>query len=172
MVSTKSYLIDITGKLRLDNRVGRWCQLPYPGHPNGCPNYGKRSICPPFTPTVTDFFNLRRKHWFLITEFPLEQYLGQMRKKHPSWSERRLRCLLYWQGHVRKEQYQQINDFRNRFPETVFSLLPEAMTVNVILTLRHIGIDIEVKPQRKILKIALIGYPNPNFLPQLESCPV
>ena len=170
MVSITSYLIDITNKLHLDKRVGQWCQLPYPNHPNGCPNYGKKSICPPLCPTVTDFFNLHKKHWFLITEFPLKQYLVQMRDKYPSWSERRLRCLLYWQGHIRKIQYQQIDAFRSQFPETIFSLLPEAMGINVILTLIHIGVDIEVKPQRKILKVALIGYPNPNFLPKLESC--
>lgn len=172
MVSSKSYLLDITNRLCLDNRVGQWCQLPYPGHPRGCPNYGKRGVCPPFAPAVTDFFNLQKRHWFLITEFPFGQYLEQMRDKHPSWSERRLRCLLYWQGHVRKIQYQQIDKFRSQSPDTVFSLLPEAMGINVILTLIRFGVDIEVKPQKKVLKVALVGYPNPDFLPKLEPCPV
>ena len=24
-----------------------WCQLPYPNHPTGCPNYNKNPLCPP-----------------------------------------------------------------------------------------------------------------------------
>ncbi len=170
MLNVRHSILDVTDKLYLDDRVGKWCQLPYPGHPSGCPNYGKRNHCPPHAPIAHDFFDFNKKHWFLVTEFPLGQYLKQMRAKHPSWSERRLRCLLYWQGHVRKSQHQQIDNFRSRFRDTVFSLLPEAMTINVILTLQRIGVDIEVKPQKKILKVALIGYPNPDFLPKLEPC--
>lgn len=170
MVPTRSYSLNITGKLCLDKRVGQWCQLPYPDHPLGCPNYGKRNACPPYAPSVHDFFDLTKRHWFLITEFPFSLYIEEMRSKHPSWSEKRLRCLLYWQGHIRKVQHQRIDAFRGQFQDTLFSLLPEAMSINIFKTLRYSGVDIEVKPQRKVLKVALIGYRNPNFLPKLESC--
>ena len=91
-----------------------------------------------------------------------------MRGKHSGWSARQLRCLLYWQSHVAKEQRLSIEDFRRDKPETVYSQIPEAMNINVITSLLKSGIDIEVKPRIKVLKIALIGYPNPDFLPSLD----
>ena len=38
-------------------RDGRWCMLPYPNHPKGCPNHGQKSHCPPFAPIAYDFFD-------------------------------------------------------------------------------------------------------------------
>lgn len=148
----------------MDNRCGNWCQLPYPNHPKGCPNHGQRNYCPPYAPLVSDFFDLYRQHWFLITEFDLIGHMEAFRIRYPSWSERRLKCVLYWQNQVRSIQRQQIAEFRLEHPDTVFTQLPEAMNVNVLRTLLGLKIDFETKPKRKVLKIALIGYQNQDFL--------
>lgn len=160
----KHYSIDVTDKLNIDKRVGLWCQLTYPNHPQGCPNHGKKNWCPPHAPLVSEFFNLNKRHWFLITEFDFIQYVEAFRIKHPAWSERRLRCVLYWQNKVRSIQWQQIADFRNQYSNTIFTQLPEAMCVNVLHTLQHLKIDFETKPKTKVLKVALIGYQNPSFI--------
>lgn len=169
MLNVRLSILDVTDKLCLDNRVGSWCQLPYPGHPNGCPNHGKKSHCPPFAPMCYDFFDFNRRCWFLITDFDFASYIEAMQTIHPSWSERRLRCVLYWQGQIRATQRQQIANFKRENPGIVFTQLPEAMHINVLLTLLHLKIAFETKPKKRVLKIALVGYQNPDWLPKLES---
>ncbi len=170
MLNVQHSVLDVTDKLCFDDRVDHWCQLPYPGHPEGCPNHGEKSHCPPSSPVAHDFFDLNKRHWFLITEFDFASYIQIMQIRHPEWSERRLRCVLYWQNQVRTIQRQQITTFRQYHPNTVFTQLPEAMHLNILLTLRHLKIDFETKPKKKVLKIALVGCPNPDFLPKLEPC--
>jgi hypothetical protein len=41
-----------------DGEAGKLCRLPYPNHPKGCPNYGKRALCPPKAPALG-----RRSDW-------------------------------------------------------------------------------------------------------------
>lgn len=156
--------INVTDKLYIDNRCGVWCKLPYPDHPHGCPNYGQRNYCPPYAPEIGIFLNLYLPHWFLITEFDLQSHVEAFAIKHPSWSKRRLKCVLYWQNKVRSIQREQIADFRTRHPGTIFTQLPEAMDVNVLRTLQSLKIDFETKPEKKVLKVALIGYQNPDWL--------
>lgn len=168
MLKVKHSILDVTDNLCFDDRVGQWCQLPYPGHPSGCPNHGKKIHCPPFAPLAYDFFDLNRRHWFLITEFDFISYIEIMQSAHPSWSERHLRCVLYWQNQLRAIQRQQISAFRQLHPNAVFTQLPEAMHLNILLTLRRLNVDFETKPKKKVLKVALLGSPNPGFLPRLE----
>lgn len=170
MLSVKHSILDATDKLYLDDRVGKWCQLPYPNHPSGCPNHGKKSHCPPLAPIAYDFFDFNKRLWFLITDFDFASYIEAMQIAHPLWSERRLRCLLYWQGQIRAIQRQQIANFRQEHPDVVFTQLPEAMHINVFLTLRHLKIEFETNPKKRVLKVALIGSQNPDFLPKLEPC--
>ena len=158
MIPQRSYSVDVTGALRLNAHTAQWCQLPYPDHPNGCPQYGQRDCCPPQAPSIDDFIDLARQHWFLITEFDLAQYLKTMAEKHPDWTPKRLRCLLYWQGSIRKEQRDNIAVFHTEHTGTAHTLLPEAMGVNVLATLTHVGIEVEKHPETKILKVALVGY--------------
>ena len=152
--------VDVTGKLIISNMVGEWCKLPYPDHPQGCPNYGKQAHCPPQAPTVAEFIDLSRPHWFIIVPFNLEAHAQRMKAKHPKWSDRQARCVLYWQNTVRKSLRIAINSFTWQHPGTTSTLLPEAMGVNVIATAKKVGIDIEVKPEKIVAKIALVGFPN------------
>ncbi len=149
---------EMTGKLILDTRCNKWCQLPYPNHPQGCPNYGKRSYCPPHAPPLSKFIDLNKPHWFIINRFNLQEHIEKMRTKHPSWSERRLCCVLYWQTHIRRMLRDEIKSFQLTHPDTKFTLLPEAMGVNVISTALKNNINLEIKPKKIVTKIALIGY--------------
>jgi predicted metal-binding protein len=127
-------VMDVSDKLVLDPRAKVWCKLPYPGHPKGCPNFDKNPDCPPNAPDVSGFFNLDKPHYFIIESFDLNAHIERMRERHPDWSERQCRCVLYWQGTVRKNLKRKVGNFLNTHPGTTFTLIPEAMGVNVIKT--------------------------------------
>jgi len=154
--------IDITGQLIINLKAREWCQLPYPGHPKGCPNYDKSPKCPPQAPVVTDHFNLTKQHWFVVVKFNLAEHMTRMKTKHPEWTEKQCRCCLYWQNTVRKQLRIGIQQLQSKYPNIVSTLLPEAMGVNVMVTARKLGIPIEVKPTEFVHKIALVGYPKNN----------
>ncbi len=149
----------MTGKLVLDSRSREWCRLPYPDHPSGCPNYGKRSDCPPTACQIEEWIDLSRPHWFIIAFFDLGSHIQRMRSRHPSWSDRQCRCVLYWQSGVRKGLTLICRQFQKGKEGTVMTLTPEAMGVNVIETAERLGIPIERRPKRLVHKIALIGFP-------------
>lgn len=156
-------IIEITNKLEINYRASEringqkaWCELPYPGHKKGCPNYGKG--CP--LPHVDNYFDLSKPHWFAITKFDLKNHVQKMKGGHPKWSERQCRCVLYWQNGVRKELDKTCREFiQNK--NLIFHKIPEAMGVNVILTLKKLKIPIEIKPKNFVHKVALIGSPFP-----------
>jgi predicted metal-binding protein len=147
---------DVTGKLIINPRAREWCRMPYPGHPHGCPNYGKVDRCPPMAPLVQDLFDLSRPHWFAVVQFDLEAHRLKMMEKHPTWSRRQLDCCLYWQQSIRKVLQKEVNAFIN-FKPLIYTLTPEAMGINVIQTARNIGYPIRLRPERTVYKIALIG---------------
>jgi predicted metal-binding protein len=149
-------IIEVTDKLCLDLRAREWCKLKYPDHPKGCPNYGKKLTCPPLVSLVGEVFDLSKPHWFVIVEFHLFEHFQRMMKLHSNWSERQARCVLYWQGKVNKQLKEAVKQF-SWGKDTTYTLSPEAMGVNVILTLKRLGIPVETKPKNKVLKVALVG---------------
>ncbi len=160
--------MDVTGGLVLDARARKWCKLPYPDHPRGCPNFDKNPECPPNASDVRQRFDLDKPHYFVIQQFDLADHVKRMRARHPDWSERQCRCVLYWQGTVRKRLKQKVAEFIRTHPEMTHTLIPEAMGINVIKTAKNLGIPIQTRPRDTIFKIALVGYPN-NQLPSLQD---
>lgn len=149
---------EITGKLIIDYRARDWCEMPYPDHPNGCPNYNKNPECPPQAPLIEDWLDIDKPHWFIISEFDLLAHTQRMKEKHPNWSDKQCRCVLYWQNTPRKELREAIREFTKEYPNTISTLIPEAMGVQVLKTAKGIGIPITAKPLATVYKIALVGY--------------
>ena len=149
----KAYQVE---RLILDYRAREWCKLPYPDHPLGCPNYGMRCTCPPKAPRVEDYFDLSRALWLIVVPFNLAGHISAMRQKHPNWSERQARCVLYWQAGVNKELRLEASRFA-RNNGLIYTLCPEAMGVQVIRTARLLEIPISPRPIDYIFKIALLG---------------
>jgi predicted metal-binding protein len=143
--------------LVIDNRAREWCLLPYPDHPKGCPNYNQKAECPPLAPVIKDFIDLKKKKWFLVAKFNLQAQEDRMIVKHPDWSKRQARCVLYWQGSVRKQLTDACKELILN-TNLVFTLIPEAMGVQVIKTAKKLKIPIETRPKVFVHKIALIGY--------------
>ena len=149
-------------ELIIDYRTREWCKLPYPDHPKGCPNYGKKSGCPPHAPLIEEFVDIHNLIWLVTVEFDLASHVQRMLKLHPKWSNRQARCVLYWQPKVNKELKEAMLRYNHTIWGSVYTLCPEAMGVNVIETARRRGIQIKDFPTDKVYKVALIGYP-PNF---------
>ena len=154
-------IIEVTNKLvinyRSSERVnGRpaWCELPYPGHKKGCPNYERCSKLP----RIGEYFDLTKPHWFAVIPFNLHRHVSKMINLHPKWSERQCRCVLYWQNGV-KSQLDTFCQFWiwGRGENLIWHKIPEAMGVNVMLTMKRMGQPIEIKPKFLVRKIALIG---------------
>jgi len=141
-----------------------WCTLPYPNHRNGCPNYNKNPLCPPNTRIFEDQLENYNYFYLIYAIFNIFEYKTYMLKKHPDWSDRKARCLLYWQKSIKKllkkyiqDIYLNNNDYSfylfssgsggkidNIKQERIYSM--EAAGINVIQTLINNGIEIEVKP--------------------------
>jgi len=80
----------------IDFCVRGLCTKPYPNHPKGCPNFGKKDDCPPQEKLITEVFNMHKQFWFLWAEFDFAAHRAKMRAAHPEWSDRQVDCCLYW----------------------------------------------------------------------------
>lgn len=143
--------IEVTGTLAIDYKVRDYCKLPYPGHPEGCPSYGKRKECPPSAPLVEDFIDLSKPHYFVVYS---RDYVDT-----ESMDEKLQECWPYWHGHMKSILCETIEKFQSDHPGTVFTLHPSAVGVDVLKTAKNVGIPLEISPQGTVYRIALIGYP-------------
>lgn len=135
---------------------GEWCKLLYPNHPRGCPNYGKRKSCPPFTQKFTEI--IQEPFYLVIEEFDIISHSKKMKKRHPNWTERQCRNLLYWQkGVVKKLKIQAYDLAKSLGKEFIVLEVPEANGVDVFKTCKNIGIELQTYPQEIIRKIMIVG---------------
>ena len=149
-----------TKNIVIDYSVRDLCTRPYPNHPKGCPNFGKRTICPPKCPYIEDWFDISQGFWIVWIEFDFAAYRLKMQKKHPNWSQRQVNCCLYWQGTANKMLRESVQDLeyylkgRGNWKTTY---CPEAMGVNITATVKQLGVTLEWPPQNVVHKIAFIG---------------
>lgn len=135
-------------------RNGTWCKLKYPGHPHGCPNFPKCISKHP------DFKTLKGYEWYAVIEkFDLAKQEYNMKLKHPIWSKRQCRCLLYWQGGVRKRLKKKAYSNVNNFLGDIVLEIPEACGVNVFKTMKKVGIKLQRNPDL-VIKVMLVGKKN------------
>jgi hypothetical protein len=124
---------------------GEYCQLPYPNHPKGCPNL---LTC---LSKHVDFLSLKGFKWFaVIEEFDLKTHAEDMKRKHPSWSGRQCRNLLYWQQGVRNRLIDKAVHFMDI--GDVILTLPEACGVHVFETMAKVGSCLSASLQNILLK--------------------
>lgn len=150
-------------KLRVNMKARKWCLLPYPGHPKGCPNYNDpkhEGICPPSAPLIQDFIDLQKPMYLIVEEFDLDAHVEKWLIDHPTNTLKQARCVLYWQNGVRSRLKRKCESFKKAHPGFVTTLVPEAMGVNVIATAQLVGIPIKPKPDGVVYKIALAGVSN------------
>lgn len=141
----------------INHQAREWCKLPYPNHPGGCPNYGKKGGCPPLAPLVENYFEMDKDHYFVVVRFNMFSHVSKMKDKHPKWSDRQARCVLYWQSTVNKQLREECQSFTEQYG-LVYNLCPEAMGINVIKTCQAAGLPIKAKPTGVVFKVAMLGY--------------
>ena len=133
-------------------RNGIWCKIPYPDHPKGCPNFPH---CPE---KYRDFKDYMGYKWYaVIEEFDLATHVEKMKEKHPNWTKRQCRNLLYWQNGVRKRLREKA--YRNYHPlqGDVLLEIPEACGVNVFETMSKVGVIFQRSEPNYVIKVMLIG---------------
>ena len=143
----------------IDLRVRDLCTRPYPGHPHGCPNYGKRRTCPPGAPLIWQTLDTTRPIYAIWNRFGLAAHVARMLRKHPTWSDRQLRNCLYWQGTARKQLRTEIERFLDDRPYQRVLTCPEACGVNVTATMAGVGVRLDWPPTAVAYQVALAGTP-------------
>lgn len=153
--------LDLQAELVFDPSMRNLCRRPYPGHPKGCPNWGRRETCPPKAPLLWNIISRSTPVWVVWNVFPFGEHVDAMHATHPDWSPRQLRCCLYWQGKARKQLREQVAAFRRKVTLLKCRILyvPEASGVDVTSTMALIGEFLEWPPETKTYQVALAGYP-------------
>ena len=156
MKEKKAYVICENDLVLNDKARTEWCMLPYPNHPKGCPNYGKKASCPPFALPFDCL--VQPPYYMIIEEFDILSHINKMKKRHPHWTERQCRNLLYWQKGVVKRLKKKAQSFAETIGNEYIVLeVPEANGVNVFETCKKMGIVIEKNPQKRIRKVMIVG---------------
>lgn len=140
----------------MDYSVRFLCIRPYPGHLKGCPNFEKKKGCPPGATLYDQVYDLSKPVYAVINKFDFKEHTERMRQLHPEWSERQVRCCLYWQPKARKELLLHIKQFyREHGLDYKVETCPEAMGVNITQTLANAGIVLEWPPETVAYQVAL-----------------
>ncbi len=154
--------------LVIEMQVRELCPKPYPLHPKGCPNYGKRPTCPPAALPIGQVIDLDKPVWIAWNDFDLAGHVSLMKDRHPAWSDRQLRCVLYWQQTARRALRLRVKTFLKQQaeefdrPGLIVVECPEACGVNVTETMRRVGVELEWPPVQVARQVALIGWPRPQ----------
>lgn len=146
----------------IDLRMRGLCAKPYHGHKKGCPKFNQgHAECPPDAPHFWDFFDKYGPIYAVINEFDIGAHMARMEERNPDWSERQLRCCLYWQPKARKQLQEKIDIAlgEDLFTGMAFTTCPEAMGMNVTATLSGVGIALEWPPTKVARQVAIIGNP-------------
>jgi hypothetical protein len=131
-------------KIVYDKKFQGLCKAPFHGHPNGCPNYGKKEGCPPGIPLLDSVFDFNSEMFAIYTAFPVGEFADRMRLGHPKWSEhsRQWYNPRLWQGTARKEHRLEIENFMAQYSDFEIDRTPEGHGVNVTELMKNFGVEL------------------------------
>lgn len=141
-----------------------WCRLAYPGHPRGCPKYagacfGKNGRKK--QRFIDEFIDTSKPMYIVYNEFDLEAFSKSLKARHPDWSDRQTRCVLYWQKGAKKSLREKVKCAVNAItpkPDFIESS-PEEFGVNLYATCLRVGLKLDPINRMKICRhMALVGY--------------
>jgi predicted metal-binding protein len=117
--------------------------------------------CPPNAPVFDQVFDMTKTIYAVFCTFDLGAHVIKMRSRHPGWTEKQLRNMLYWQGTAGKMLRMNIRKFNALYgKDGYFAVMsPEAMGVDVTRTMKNIGIELEWPVVNTVYKIAMAGIP-------------
>ena len=129
--------------------VRGWCRMPYPGHPQGCPNAGDCSL---FLDDLQERVRLASRVHLVWVVFDLDEQERRMAEIHPDWTSRQCRNLLYWQRGVRRDLREAASTL---FPHGDLVIGAEGGGVDFYLTMRRIGVPLDT--MRDLHDVRVIG---------------
>ena len=141
----------------IKHNVRNLCRAKYPGHKDGCPNYDKKEWCPPQAPLFDEYYDMEQPIYIIWNKYDLKTHVDKLKSKYPHWSERQLKCCLYWQPTARKQLKKEIVEFIRNNDGYKITTCPEAMGVNITETMKSIGVELEWPPQTVTYQIAMAG---------------
>ena len=138
--------------------VQQLCVRPYPGHPYGCPNYGRKRGCPPRQPLIDQVLDFSRPIYVIWIDLNLAEWVKRMARLHPKLRTYAQRVnLRYWQPGLRSNLRQEIRQAVGRGLIEI-AVDPEAHGVNVLALMRLVGVELEWPPKRLVRKVVLAGF--------------
>ena len=135
------------------------CIRPYKGHPHGCPNFGKLPTCPPNNPCMYDEIFDVSDVYAVVTAYNLYDHYEKMRKNNPGLAEGQIRNKMYWQHTDMKNNDIAIAEFYRENPQLndyVSTRFLECMGVQVIDTMKEVGIDIAFPVKEYTYRVAFL----------------
>jgi len=134
------------------------CRRPYPGHPHGCPNFGRKPGCPPRQPLIDQVLDFSRPVYVIWVELNLTSWVKRMAGLHPKLKTYAQRAnLRYWQPGLRS-QLNSIVSRATRDGLIEIAVGPEAHGVNASALMRLVGVKLEWPPKRLVCKVVLAGF--------------
>lgn len=149
----------------IDTGIRKVCKKPYAGHPKGCPNWNKegRFDCPPKAPPLHRVIDLEKTVFAVVSAFDIGSHILRMKSKHPDWTDRQLRNVLYWQGTARKKLRGGIAQLVAEHGGLVVLTCPEACGLMVTKTVEPLGVTLSWPPLETVHHVALAGTPLPTL---------
>lgn len=143
----------------IDEKMRGLCCNPYPNHPKGCPNFGKKEACPPKYPIIQELIDLSPESpvYIIWTSFDIGAHVNRMRELHPKWTERQLYCCLYWQPRARKALKREVSVFLKEHPDMFIVVTPEGAGVNITATMAKVGVQLEWPPKNVTYQVVMAG---------------
>uniref|UniRef100_A0A6M3JQ61 Uncharacterized protein n=1 Tax=viral metagenome TaxID=1070528 RepID=A0A6M3JQ61_9ZZZZ len=143
--------------------ANRWCALPYNNHPKGCPN-PRCKFATSKKYLANEFFDFNTPMFIVWSSFNLERHALQMKKKHPNWTNRQCRNLLYWQKTVDNNVFKIIRKVIEEHKLKGYRMVGEGFGINVYATCRNAGLKLEHirNPIRIVRKLSLLMKPKSN----------
>lgn len=140
------------------SNIQKLCLKPYPDHPHGCPNFGRKPGCPPRQPAIDRVLDFSRPIYVIWVELNLVKWIKRMKKLHPKLRTYAQRAnLRYWQPAIRS----QLNALINRAIQDgsiEIAVDPEAHGVNVSALMQLVGVKLEWPPKKFVRKVVLAGF--------------
>ena len=108
---------------------------------------------------LDELLDLNQTVYCVWNRFDLGAHVQRMGKRHPDWSDRKLRCVLYWQGTARKQLREKVEAVLAEIQGMIALYCPEASGVDVTATMASIGVELEWPPNQWAYQVALVGVP-------------
>lgn len=97
--------------------------------------------------------------YMVFHDFELSEHAARMKTKHPHWSDRQCRCVLYWQNSSRKKLREKAHLHMMQKGLNAITLCPEGMGINVYATAMRHGVRLEkIRDLSTCRHVAVIGY--------------